>query len=44
MCFYKDKEHSYKSIAYLFIKEGIIMGIYGENPLLMKTIKKIVLE
>ena len=44
MLFYKDKEHSDKSIAYLFIREGIIMGIYGENPLLMKSIKKLFLN
>ena len=44
MRFYKDKEHSDKSIAYMFIEEGIIMGIYGENPPLMKTRKKIVIE
>ena len=44
MRFYQDKEHSDKSIAYMFIEEGIIMGIYGENPPLMKTKKKIVIE
>jgi len=44
MRFYKDKEHSDKSIAYIFIEEGIIMGIYGENPPLMKTRKKIIIE
>ena len=42
--FYKDKEHSDKSIPYIFIEEGIIMGIHGENPPLMKTKKKIVVE
>ena len=42
--FYKDKEHSDKSITYIFIEEGIIMGIHGENPPLMKTRKKIVIE
>ena len=31
--FYKDKEHSDKSIAYMFIEEGIIMEINWENPL-----------
>ena len=40
MRFYKDKDHSDKSIDYMFIEEGIIMGIYGENPPLMKTRKK----
>ena len=44
MRFYKDKEYSDKSIAYMFIEEGIIMGIHGENPPLMKTRKKIVIE
>ena len=28
----------------MFIEEGIIMGIHGENPPLMKTRKKIVIE
>ena len=42
--FYKDKKQSDKSIAYMFIEEGIIMGIRGENPPLMKTRKKIVIE
>ena len=40
MRFYKDKNHSDKSINYMFIEEGIIMGIHGENPPLMKTRKK----
>ncbi len=44
MRFCKDKEHYDKSITYMFIEEGIIMGIYGENPPLMKTRKKIVIE
>ena len=42
--FYKDIEHSEKSIAYIFIEEGIIMGIHGENPPLMKTRKKIFIK
>jgi len=42
--FYKDKEHFDKSINYMFIEEGIIMGIHGENPPLMKTRKKILIE
>ena len=42
--FYGDTEHSHKSIDYMFIEEGIIMGIYGENPPLMKTRKKIAIE
>ena len=41
MRFYKDRDNS---IDYMFIEEGIIMGIHGENPPLMKTRKKIVFE
>ena len=44
MRFYKDEDHSDKSITYMFIEEGIIMGIHGENPPLMKTRKKIAIE
>ena len=44
MRFYKDKDHFDKSIDYMFIEEGIIMGIHGESPPLMKTRKKIVIE
>ena len=44
MRFYKDKDHSHKSIDYMFIEEGINMGIHGENPPLMKTRKKIAIE
>ena len=39
--FSKDRENPEKSIAYMFIEEGIIMGIHGENPPLKKTRKKI---
>ena len=42
--FYKDYEYFDKSITHMFIEEGIIMGINGENPPLMKTRKKIVIE
>ncbi len=42
--FYNDKELSNKSITYMFIEEGIIMGIHGENPPLMKTRKKLLIE
>ena len=41
---YKDNDHSDKSIDYMFIEEGIIMGIHGENPPLMTTRKKIFIE
>ena len=40
MRFCKNKEHSDKSFVYMFIEEGIIMGIHGEKPPLMKTRKK----
>ena len=42
--FYKDRDNSDKSFDYMFIEEGIIMGIQWENPPLMKTRKKIVIE
>tara|TARA_B100001029_G_C14699841_1_gene254275 strand:- start:147 stop:395 length:249 start_codon:yes stop_codon:yes gene_type:complete len=41
MRFYKDKGNLDKHINYIFIEEGIIMGVHGENPPLMKTKKKI---
>ena len=41
--FYKDKENSDKSTAYMFIEEGIIMGIHGKNPSLMKIRKMFVI-
>ena len=44
MRFYKIKKHSDKSISYIFIEVGIIMGINGKNPPLMKTRKKVVIE
>ena len=44
MLFYKDNEHSDNSITYMFIEEGIVMGIHGENPPLMKTRKKFFLK
>ena len=44
MHFYKDIDNSDKSIDYMFIEEGIIMGIHGENPPFMKTRKKFVIE
>ena len=42
--FCSDKKKSDKSISYMFIEEGIIMGIHGENPPLKKITKKIVIE
>ena len=44
MRFYKDKQYSDKSNNYMLIEEGIIMGIYGEKPPLMKNRKKIVIQ
>jgi len=44
MRFYKAIDHSDKSIDYMFIEEGIIMGIHGENHPLMKTKKNVVIE
>ena len=43
MRFYKDRDNSDKSIDHMFIEEGIIMGIHGENPPLMKTRKKVII-
>ena len=44
MHFYKDRDYSDKSIDYILIEEGIIMGVHGENPPLMKTRKKLLLK
>ena len=30
--FYKDNNNGNKIIDYIFVEEGIIMGIHGENP------------
>ncbi len=42
--FYKDNDHPDKSNTYMIIEEGIIMGIHGEKPPLMKTRKRILIE
>ena len=42
--FYKDYGNEDKYIDYMFIEEGIIMGIHGEKPPLMKTRKKMNIE
>ena len=42
--FYKDYENGDKPIDYIFIEEGIIMGIHGEKPPLMKTRKRMNIE
>ena len=38
--FYRDYGNGDKPIDYIFIEEGIIMGINGEKPPLMKTRKR----
>ena len=42
--FYKNKKYQKDLIEYMFIEEGIIMGIHGENPPLMKTKKEMKIE
>ena len=42
--FYKKKENKEDLIEYMFIEEGIIMGIHGENPPLMKTRREMKIE
>ena len=44
MSFYRDRDYSDKYIDYRFLEEVIIMGIHWENPPLMKTRTKIVIE
>ena len=38
--FYKKNENKDGLIEYMLIEEGIVMGIHGENPPLMKTRKE----
>jgi len=38
--FYKNNENKDNLIEYMFIEEGIVMGIHGENPPLMKSRRK----
>ena len=43
--FYKKKnENEEDLIECMFIEEGIVIGIYGENPPLMKTRKEMKIE
>ncbi len=44
MRFYKYNGTEDKYIDYMFVEEGIIMGIHGEKPPLMKTRKKMDIE
>ena len=37
--FYRKDKNQDTSFEYMFIEEGIVMGIHGENPPLMKTRK-----
>ena len=39
--FYENKD---VLIGYMFIEEGIVMGIHGENPPLMKTRREMKIE
>ena len=42
--FYKKNENKENFNNFMFIEEGIVMGIHGENPPLMKTRKEIKIE
>ena len=42
--FYKDYANGDKYIDYIFVEEGIIMGIYGDKAPLMKKRKKMNIE
>ena len=44
MRFYKCTNEKGKTKDFICIEEGIIMGIHGENPPLMKTRKKIEIQ
>ncbi len=44
MRFYKDKDHSYKSIDYMCLEEGIIIRIQGEKYFICENLKKIFIE
>ena len=42
--FYKKNKNKKDLIEYIFIEEGIVMGIHGENPPLMKTRKEMKID
>ena len=42
--FYKKYKNKELLIEYMIIEEGIIMGIHGENPPLMKTRREMKIE
>ena len=42
--FHKNNKNKEDLIEYIFIEEGIVMGIHGENPPLMKTRKEMKIE
>ena len=42
--FYKKNENKEDLIEFMFIEEGIVMGIHGENPPLMKIRKEMKIQ
>tara|TARA_B100000941_G_C28025665_1_gene312297 strand:- start:50 stop:298 length:249 start_codon:yes stop_codon:yes gene_type:complete len=42
--FFRNKDKLDNCVEYIFIEEGIVMGIHGENPPLMKTRKALKIE
>ena len=42
--FYEKNKNKKDLIEYMFIEEGIAMGIHGENPPLMKTRREMKIE
>ena len=42
--FYKKNKNKKDLIEYMFIEEGIVMGIHGENPPLLKTRKEMKID
>ena len=42
--FYKKNENKENFNNFMFIEEGIVMGIHGENPPLMKTRREMKIE
>ena len=43
-CFTKNKRKNEKLIDSMFIDTGIVMGVYGDKPPLMKIRKKVKIE
>lgn len=44
LCFHKKNEHRSKFNEFIYVDEGIITGIYGEEPPLMKNRKEMKIE